>query len=103
MAILDLISVNFLNIIINNEFYEHEKDLTCLIFDKEDFVLVDSTTDVFDLLVKLDVFPSKGQARKNWTKGSIIENGYNEILKIGKMHKALYIWKPVDTRHISSL
>jgi hypothetical protein len=52
--------------------------------------------DVLDLLVEMGVFPSKGQARKNW-KGSVtIPSGFSDFAGIGKMRRRLTIWNPME-------
>ena len=50
--------------------------------------------DMFDLLVIIGAFPSKRQAKKNWTKtGPEIPLGWNEFV-IGKRRRFLCIWNP---------
>lgn len=53
--------------------------------------------DMFDLLVVLGVFPSKGQARKNWkATGKDFPPGFNHFV-IGKMKHKVWIWNPVPS------
>jgi hypothetical protein len=60
---------------------------------KEKVLHVPIETTMFDLLVKLGSFKSKGQARKNWRFGKDIPSGWSEF-KIGKLKRHLSIWNP---------
>lgn len=52
--------------------------------------------DMFDLLVMLGIFPSKGQAMKNWKKsGREIPIGFSDFEQIGKLNNRLTILNPV--------
>ena len=51
--------------------------------------------DVLDLLVRLKVFPSKGQARKNWKGPVEIPPGWFEA-QIGKRRLSLFVWNPAS-------
>ena|ERR1700756_5418733 len=52
--------------------------------------------DMYDLIVQLGVFPSKGQARKNWKKtNQIIPNGWSEFVVAKHPPRFLYIWNPI--------
>jgi len=91
-----------LNIIIRNEFTPQEMDLIHHLFGDEPVVFLDEKADMYDCLIMLGVFPSKGEARKNWKRtGKEITPGYNEFRGIGKSKKALFIWNPVDTRGVA--
>lgn len=59
------------------------------------FSIVSADTDIFDLLVRIEAFPSKGQARKNWNGVKVIPPGFS-IIKVGKNRnmKWLFIWNP---------
>lgn len=57
----------------------------------------DGEADMYDLLVMLEVFPSKAQARKNWKRsGQEIPYGYSDFEKIGKLSNRLTIFKPME-------
>jgi hypothetical protein len=89
------------NFVINNEFYEQEKDLIPYLFGDEPYELV-SRVDMYDLLVRGGYFKSKGDARKNWTRtGRDIPNGYTEYRDIGKFHNQLFIFNPINTNEIN--
>lgn len=63
--------------------------------------ILPQTTDMYDLLVKLQVFSSKSQARKNWKKtGPEIPWGWSAFEQIGKLNHALYILKPQAQRKL---
>lgn len=65
-----------------------------------EFIRMISPSDqltVLDLLVMMDVFPSKGQARKNWKGPVEIPDGFSDFLGLGKHRRRLTIWKPVET------
>jgi hypothetical protein len=57
--------------------------------------LVDEGADVLDLLVLMKVFPSKGQARKNWRGPVQIPPGWTETATSkSRNRKFLFVWKP---------
>lgn len=62
----------------------------------EEVMLVSAAVDIFDLLVMLKAFPSKGQARKNWKHGDCMPRGWNEF-RVGKFKHHLCIWNPQET------
>ena len=87
-----------MNVIICNENYIPTDDV--LFFSDNDGVLEDiyhapAQSTIYDLLVKLGIFKSNSEARKNWTRGNI-KSGYQEIKKIGKGRKELYILNPCE-------
>lgn len=49
---------------------------------------------LLDCLVTAGLFPSKGQARKNWKHPIALRVGYSEFENLGKFHTNLYIWVP---------
>ena len=72
-----------------------EVDVPDSIFDGEDFVQLPVFTDMFSILVEAGIFPSRGQARKNWNKtGKDVPAGLTDIEKIGKMNTRITIWNP---------
>jgi hypothetical protein len=88
-----------LNLIIANKNLKSNLDLIKHLFPEDQDVFIipsNEDWDMYDCLVKLKAFPSKSEARKNWTRtGKEILPGYNEFKNIGKQKKALYIWNPV--------
>lgn len=54
----------------------------------------DRPIDIFDLLVFAKFFPSKGVARKNWHRQSILQ-GFEEFKNIGKFSKSMTIFYPI--------
>ena len=53
----------------------------------------ENEVDMFDLLVMLGAFSSKGQAKKNWKGVKDIPFGWSEFI-IGKLKRQLCIWNP---------
>jgi len=83
--------MNFLNIIVDNgNVWDGDKEL---IFGDEEAVRVSPNTTIFDLLIMIEAFPSKNQAKKNWKHGSTIPSGFSEFF-IGKLKRHLVIWNP---------
>jgi hypothetical protein len=85
--------MDFLNVIVNSDkIGPNDKEL--IFGDEEVFFVNPEDMDMFDLLVKLGSFESKGQAKKNWTKtGKEIPQGFNEFI-VGKLRRCLTIWNP---------
>lgn len=51
--------------------------------------------DMFDILVEIGVFKSRGECRKNWKKSDhVIENGCHSFL-VSKKDKPLFIFRPI--------
>ena len=62
------------------------------------------TTDMFDILVALNIFPSKGQAAKNWKlTGKAIPLGWSQFLvaKHKPTRVLLYIFNPIVVKEES--
>ena len=58
----------------------------------------DKLINMFDILVKAQIFPSRNIARKNW-KGCIdIPEGFSEFTKIGKHNKTITIFNPKEIK-----
>lgn len=91
--------MNDLNIVIRNEHWD--ESLEQLLFAGEDVVRFAPSVDMHDLLVGFDFFPSKSQARKNWTKtGKDVPAGFNEFV-VGKTKQKLWIWNPVECKEMA--
>lgn len=92
-----------LNIVIKNENFNPETDvgfaerLFGLDIDpnqKITYIPGDATFDILDVLVLLNVFPSRSQARKNW-KGPIqFPPGVSDFT-VGKQRHSVWIWNPM--------
>ena len=83
-----MIKIQELNIIIGNPILLLNQDLIHHLFKNEEYRLIPEDCDMYDLLVLLGIFPSKSEARKNWTRtGKEISSGYNEFKNIGKQKK----------------
>ena len=85
-------------IVVNTEELWQTKinELSKIIFEGEDFILVPNSYTMLDILFKCGIFQSKGQARKNWKKtGTEIPNGFTDLEGIGKLNKRITIWKPI--------
>jgi len=86
---------DFLNIIILNG-NVHPSDAPNL-FPKGEAIeaFKPDEVDIFDLLIKIGAFPSKGQARKNWNGPKVIPNGWSHFV-VGKLRRDLCIWNPTE-------
>jgi len=83
--------MNHLNVIVDNgNVLPTDKER---LFGDEEVVVVSEDTTMFDLLVMLGSFSSKSQARKNWTAGAKIPDGWSEFF-VGKLKRHLCIWNP---------
>ena len=64
-------------------------------FDPEDSIEIEPHWTMANIAVKMELFPSVSQAKKNgWCDP--IPQGYTEKRNIGKMKKALFIHNPPD-------
>jgi hypothetical protein len=89
--------VTFLNLAVRNAHYD--PSLLLALFPADEWVeVVDKVTfDMYDLLVRVGAFPSRGQARKNWKlTGADIPPGFNHWVIGKKRDKELCVWNPVD-------
>lgn len=90
--------MDFLNVIIDNgNVRDTDRNM---IFPKEELVTIirpdnPNIKDVLDLLVILEAFPSKSQARKNWTGPIQFPPGWSEFW-VGKRKRFLGIWNPTE-------
>jgi hypothetical protein len=87
--------MNFLNVIIaNGNVWPSDRDT---LFPKdEDVHIFGSETDIFTLLIKLNSFPSRSQAKKNWKRHDRtgkLHTGWSEFF-VGKLKRHLCIWNP---------
>ena len=83
-----------INVIVDNANFKPNEDLKVVMFENEPVVMVPTTKTMIDVLVDHGFFPSKAQARKNWTvTGVDIPPGFN-IYRIGKLKRKLCIWNP---------
>lgn len=68
-----------LNVVVANDYVVGDESR--LFFSGEPVELVPPTTDMYDLLVRVGLFPSKGQARKNWQRtGPEIPWGFSDFV-----------------------
>lgn len=100
---------DFLNVIVMNEFVQDTDEKLffgphecvdcdgCIFCQPQDVVWAEPRkTDMFELLVRLGAFKSKGQARKSWDKsGKEIPEGWSEFF-VGKKKRHLCIWNPAE-------
>jgi len=84
----NFIDVNF---IVNNQYATPKFDAKT--WGLKPFELLGADATMVDALVQAGLFKSKGDARKNWTKGFDIPDGYSEWLDIGKAKSSIYILK----------
>lgn len=65
------------------------------LFGDEPVEFIPPSTTMFDILVVSGIFPSKSQARKNWTRtGETIPDGFSSFERIGKLKHRIHIWNP---------
>lgn len=80
------------NFIVNNEY--HRPDDADVFFDGEECELVPPGTDMFDILVRCGIFPSKSQARKDGRWPQEIPPGWNDYQGLGRWKKRITIFNP---------
>ncbi|MDE2425664.1 MAG: hypothetical protein KGO96_07140 [Elusimicrobia bacterium] len=72
----------------------HETDFNLFdLKENEPIVFVKHNTSMIDLLVELGLFPSKGQARKNWWGPVELPDGWFQF-SFGKRKIDIAIWNP---------
>lgn len=92
-----------INIVVENEFLEQNRDLLKPLFGDEVIEFVTPEANMFDILVKHEFFKSKGDAKKNWGRtGRDIPEGFTDLEHIGKKHRRLTIYNPTDMSDIPS-
>lgn len=87
-----------LNFVVKNE-YLFDNDVKTLFGDFngniEDVEYIPETLDMYDILVMSNLFKSKSDAKRNWTRtGKEVPCGWSEFKKIGKLNSHLCIWNP---------
>jgi hypothetical protein len=83
--------MDFLNVMVDNGHVE-ENDKDMLFPENEEVLIIGLDKDIFDLLVLLGAFSSKGQAKKNFPIKEI-PKGWSEFF-VGKLKRHLCIWSP---------
>jgi hypothetical protein len=63
------------------------------VIEAEPFTWLDSDATVLDILVHADIFPSKGQARKNWHGITEIPVGCTLLQRVGKKKQDLFVFR----------
>ncbi len=72
-----------------------DRKILDFIFANQAFKTVPASTDMFDILVAIDAFKSKGEARRNWKwTNQQIEEGCHSFV-VGRKNVSLFIFKPV--------
>ena len=85
----------FLNVIIRSDRVKLEDRVNLFPNEEVVFVFDPEDKDMFDLLIILGVFKSRGQARQNWKKtGREIPTGWSQFTGLGRFRKELCIWNP---------
>ena len=83
-------------IVVENQFFEKNKDLIEPFFGEVTPIVVPPETDMWDILVNFQFFAKRSDAKKNWkNSGMEIPDGWNEFLAIGKKRRNLWVWKPL--------
>jgi len=90
-----------INIVVENEHLEGNRDLLMTLFaqwtDKKlpEITFVSPDMDMYDILVLVDLFQSKGEAKKNWKRtGQSVPEGFSDFERVGKRKNRLTIWNP---------
>lgn len=66
-----------------------------LFFHDEPIEFLEPSIDMFDILIKLEVFSSKSQARKNWNRtNQEIPEGFSDFERVGKLKHRITILNP---------
>lgn len=86
------------NFIVDNEF--RLGDEAELFFDGERIILVPSGITMFEILVLAGIFPSMGQAKKNWKGERDVPTGFSQIL-VGKLRNRITILQPTQDNLIT--
>lgn len=76
------------NFVVKNEFWDKQTELN--LFGNDPIEYVESFS-LIEFLVKLGIFPSKGQAKKNKFFDS---NGFTDII-VGKKRIRISAWTPI--------
>jgi hypothetical protein len=85
------LSFNFL--LTDRKVGDFEEHFLLSVFGGLDFEILPSETDIYDILVKVNAFPSKGEARRNWKKTTQrLEPGCYSF-EVGREKKNVFIWK----------
>jgi hypothetical protein len=86
-----------MNIIVNVDHWNNELVMLRdqLFQDMIPIEYVSQNTTMLDLLVKLELFSSKSQARKNWRGPIEIPSGFNHFERLGKLKKDIAVWNPI--------
>lgn len=63
---------------------------------QEPVIEISPDKDMYDILVLAGIFPSKGQAKKNWARtGAEIPKGFTDLTNIGKLRHRITILNPI--------
>lgn len=76
---------------------EVAEEMKVLMFDLEEgehCEILPMSTTMLDITVKVGMFKSKGQARKNFNKAHEIEGGFTKHV-LTKKKKEVYVWKEI--------
>lgn len=94
--------MEYLNIAIDNPYLDDDDIKAIFPIDEDVKIIKENEVDIFDLLVKLEAFKSKGQAKKNWNGPKEIPPGFSEFT-IGKLKRQLTIWncQPLVYRNVT--
>lgn len=95
-----------MNFVVKNEYWDVELE-RALFGDlegrTESVEYIEPGVDMFDILVTMKLFPSKGQARKNWKHtGGEIPAGFN-MWTVGKLKQILAVWVPLPYNYDETL
>lgn len=85
-----------MNIVIKNQHWDPDIELRLFHGEVCNHIPPTAPIDLFDVLVMLDLQPSRGQAKKNWRKegGPAFPPGFHDWF-IGKRKTRITVWFPV--------
>lgn len=72
-----------------------------LIFDDDPFTVLPRPASMLDVLIAAEIFPSKGQARKNWQGSVEIPVGLS-FFEVGKRRLHLWVHNPPDNLSVDT-
>ena len=87
------------NFVIKNEHWDQRME--DLLFQaaegpKDPITYIQDDTDMFNLLVTMGVFTSRGECRRNWKKtAQRIPDGFTFLQKLGKKNVQFAVWRPI--------
>lgn len=88
-----------INLVVLNKNLAGNEDLIFRLYDgEEDIEYISEDLDMYDVLVKFNLFSSRSDAKRTWKRsGQKIPEGFSDFPRIGKYKVNLYIWNPTSS------